>query len=63
MTWWTRYKPGPHTEVTEVVELPNRDKEPVKNGMYYLLMPNITKVEVKMQKVLMTVLDYIPIFL
>lgn len=48
MTWWTRYKPGAHTEVTEVVELPNRDKEPVHNGRYNLLTPNISRIEVKM---------------
>lgn len=32
MTWWTRYKPGPHTEVTEVQELSARDQKIVENG-------------------------------
>ena len=43
MTWWTRYKPAPRIDVSEVMELPSQSNKVVEKGnvSIYLASANL----------------------
>ena len=38
MTWWSRYKPAPRIDVSEVMELPSQSNKVVENGNVFKLL-------------------------